>query len=162
MIFMSQSGLTDLHRQSEWECWYAEHLRIMRTVPGISSAQRFTTDTIGNPPSLAMYSVVSETVFRDPYYLSVRGMGDWTPLIDLRFYRRNLFAGLREAPLVPRGSLLIVVDRTEPEPAFHSMTWLKSVGLDNSTPYRGISTVDANRRAEFEGIGAGIYAPVEP
>ena len=54
---MSQSGLTDPSRQAAWERWYVDHLRIMRTVPGIASAQRFTTDTGGYPPSLAMSSV---------------------------------------------------------------------------------------------------------
>ena len=54
---MSQNGLTDPSRQAAWERWYVDHLRIMRTVAGIASAQRFTTDTAGYPPSLAMSSV---------------------------------------------------------------------------------------------------------
>ena len=57
MIFMSQSGLADPAREKEWDGWYAEHLRTMVTVPGISSAQRLKTTSRGYPPSLAMYTV---------------------------------------------------------------------------------------------------------
>src|SRR5262245_35983903 len=98
MIFMSQSGLLDGAREREWDAWYGEHLRVMATVPGIGSAQRFKTASSGHPPSLAMYSVASAEVFADPYYQRVRGMGAWLPLIDTRHYRRNLFAGLDVAP----------------------------------------------------------------
>jgi len=37
MIFMSQSGLTDPSREKAWAAWYADHVRIMVTVPGITS-----------------------------------------------------------------------------------------------------------------------------
>ena len=73
MIFVSQSGLLDSSRAADWDVWYLEHLRLMASVPGISSAQRFKTDSPTSSPSLAIYSVVSADVFKDPYYLSVRG-----------------------------------------------------------------------------------------
>src|SRR3954465_14043640 len=100
MIFNSQSGITDDSRNADWGAWYLEHLRIMATVPGVSSAQRFKTDTPGASPSLAIYSVTSAGVFKDPYYLSVRGLGEFLPLIDRRHYKRNLFSGLEFAPEV--------------------------------------------------------------
>ena len=100
MIFMSQSGLSDPAREKEWDAWYVEHLRIMLTVPGIASAQRFKTDSPGYSPSLAMYTIASAEVFRDPYYLKVRGMGEWLPLVLKQHYHRNLFEGLDAAPEV--------------------------------------------------------------
>ena len=134
---MSQSGLNDPSREKAWAAWYADHLRIMVTVPGITSAQRFTTATPGHPPSLAMYSVASAAVFDDPYYRSIRGMGEWQPLIDTRHYRRNLFSGLDVAPDVPEGAVLIVADRDRPtEFPRLALTWLTAVGLDRSTPRR--------------------------
>ncbi len=160
MIFMSQSGLMDTTRQAQWDTWYVEHLRIMRTVPGITSAQRFTTGAAGFPPSLAMYTVVSEAVFRDPYYLSIRGMGEWKPLIDPRHYHRNLFDGLATAPDVSSDDVLVVADRSQPDPCLPAMTWLHSVGIDRSTPYRGIAVAGSSRRAECDGMNVGIYAPV--
>lgn len=159
MIFMSQSGLTDPSRHQDWDAWYVEHLRVMKTVPGISSAQRFKTASAEHPPSLAMYTLASADVFQDPYYLSVRGMGDWKPLIDLRYYRRNLFDGMAVAPRVDQGQLLIVADRTEPDPSL-PLTWLTSVALDKSAPVRGIAVVDARRSGEFASRDVGIYVPM--
>lgn len=161
MIFMSQTGLTDPTREKEWDAWYVEHLRIMLTVPGIASAQHFKTDSPGYSPSLAMYTIASAEVFQDPYYQSVRGMGDWLPLIQKQYYRRNLFEGLDAAPDVAEGCVLIVADRDRPAdlPGV-KLAWLKTVGLDCSTPYRGIAVV---ARAGAETIaasgGVGIYCP---
>lgn len=159
MIFMSQSGLTDPSRQKEWDAWYIEHLRIMRTVPGIGSAQRFMTSSRGYSPSLAMYTITSAEVFQDPHYLSVRGMGEWKPLIDPQYYRRNLFDGLDVAPPVGDGKLLIIADRAAPDPSLPLM-WLTSVALDKSTPLRGIGVLDVHKCIEFEGRSVGIYVPV--
>jgi hypothetical protein len=163
MIFISQSGLADRAREAQWDQWYLEHLRIMATVPGISSAQRFKTDTPGFPPSLAIYSVASPAVFDDPYYQSVRGMGEWLPLIDRQYYKRNLFEGLDEAPRVSDVERLLVADRERVEGAFSGIvfTWLKSVGLDRSTPYRGIAVVDAARLPPLDATIA-VYRPVTP
>jgi hypothetical protein len=161
MIFMSQSGLSDPVREKEWDEWYVDHLRIMLTVPGISSAQRFKTETPGHSPSLAMYTIASPEVFQDPYYQSVRGMGDWLPLIQKQHYRRNLFEGLDAAPDVAEGSVLVVADRDQPDdvPGV-KLAWLKAVGLDRSTPYRGIAVI-ARTGAETVAArgGLGIYRP---
>lgn len=162
MIFMSQSGITDSTRERDWDAWYEEHLAIMATVPGVASAQRFKTTTAGSSPSLAMYSMASADVFRDPYYLSVRGMGEWLPLIDKRYYRRNLFEGAQFAPDVDDGSFLLVADRDKPETgrAGIEWTWLECVGIDRSTPYRGIAVVPsavAERARRHAGIA--VYVP---
>ena len=159
MIFMSQSGLTDSSRSDEWARWYAEHLRIMRTVDGIDSAERFLCDAAGWPPSLAMYTIRSPAVFDDPYYQKIRGMGSWLPLIDRRYYRRNLFDGAEQAPPVPPGSVLLVTDRDTAASEIPGIawTWLKSAGLDRSTPYRGIAvaTQEAARALACGGECAG-------
>ena len=143
MIFNSQSGITDRTRVADWAQWYFEHLRIMATVPGVFSAQRFVTMHLGHPPSLAMYGVASADVFQGEYYLSVRGMGEWLPLTDRQWYRRNLFEGLDTAPVVSEEQVLLVADRDAPDAAL-PFTWLKVVGIDRSTPYRGIAVVNEN------------------
>ena len=157
---MSQSGLTDRSREPAWAAWYRAHLRIMVTVPGITSAQRFTTASPGHPPSLAMYTVASAAVFDDPYYGSVHGMGEWLPFIDTRHYHRNLFGGLDAAPDVPTDRVLIVADAERPaEVPGVVLVWLSAAGLDRSTPYRGIAVVD---RATADGRARndiGIYRP---
>ena len=159
---MSQSGITDASRTGDWDGWYLEHLRIMLTVPGISSAQRFLTDSPGHPPSLAMYTVPSAEVFEDPYYRSVRGMGEWLDLIDRRHYHRNLFAGLDRAPPVPVGARLIVADRREKDAALDdlALAWLTCVGIDRSTPVRGIAVVDVVATDRVRARDLAVYRPV--
>ena len=163
MIFNSQSGLLDNSRAADWDVWYLEHLRLMASVPGISSAQRFKTDTPGSSPSLAMYSVASAEVFKDPYYQSVRGLGEFLPLIDKRWYRRNLFEGLDFAPVVASDQVMLVADREKPEGAIGGIqfTWLKCIGIDRSTPYRGRAVVAANKIPALDDSVA-VYRPASP
>lgn len=161
MIFMSQTGMLDARREAEWDRWYEEHLRIMASVPGVTSAQRFRTSTSDYPPSLAMYTVTSADVFQDAYYLSIRGLGEWEALVDRRHYRHNLFDGLNIAPAVPSDRYLLVADRDAPEHHSVNFVWLRTVALDESTPCRGIAVVDAvtaGSIASDERIG--VYRPV--
>lgn len=162
MIFMSQTGLTDRTRESDCDRWYIEHLVIMSSVRGISSAQRFKTSTPAHSPSLAMYSVASPDVFKDPYYLSVRGMGEWLPLIDKQYYRRNLFDGARCAPQLADTERLIVADRSAPEPNLAGLdwTWLQCVGIDHSTACRGIAVLSVEMADKVRDASLAVYRPV--
>ena len=162
MIFMSQSGLTDPTRESDWDAWYIEHLRVMASVEGVASAQRFKTASPGYPPSTAMYSMRSAAVFQDPYYLSIRGLGEFLPLIDRSQYRRNLFAGLDRAPAVAPDEVMLMWDAAEPRQASGiEFEWLEAVAVDKSTPYRGIAVVPAQGAAALsEGLGIACYRPV--
>lgn len=162
MIFMSQSALLAPEREHEWDAWYVDHLRIMATVPGISSAQRFKTTAADYPRSLAMYSITSADVFSDPYYQSIRGMGEWANLIDRRYYRRNLFDGLDRAPQVAESQVLLVADRDTPDAVVPdaAWTWLRCVGIDRTTAYRGIAVLEA---AQADGLArnadVAVYRP---
>ncbi len=164
MIFISESGLTDTRRAAQWDEWYLEHLAVMTTVPGILSAQRFATAEPGHPPSLAMYTLTSPAVFEDPYYLSVRGMGPWLPLIDRTYYRRNLFDGLEAAPTVASDQYLRVADCAQPDTAWQPGDrgyCLRAVGLDRSTPYRMLEVLDEEPPRLLPGSGRGaLYRPV--
>lgn len=161
MIFMSQSGIIDAAREDGWDRWYVDHLNIMASVPGISSAQRFKTATPAHPPSLAMYSVASPNVFEDPYYQRVRGMGEWLSLIDRRHYRRNLFAGAERAPEVLAGSVLLVADSDTPKPDLGGIawTWLECVALDRSTSFRGIAVAPEEAHALDPALSIALYRP---
>jgi len=162
VIFISQSGLTDPARSGEWDAWYQEHLHIMLSVPAVSSAQRFVTDSPGYSPSLAMYTVPGPEVFADPYYLSVRGMGEWSEFIDRGHYHRNLFAGLDRAPSVIGSQRLIVADRQREDAALADLglTWLTCVGIDHSTPLRGIGVLDAAAAENVRPRDLAVYRPV--
>jgi hypothetical protein len=158
---MSQSGITDPSRERDWDEWYFKHLEIMATVPGISSAQRFRTKTAGHSPSLAMYSVASAEVFQDPYYLSVRGMGEWLPLVDRRYYQRNLFEGAKTAPEVGEVQCLLVADRDQSENDLAGIEWLwlECVAIDRSTPYRGIAVTARDVAGRLHRAGIAVYEP---
>jgi hypothetical protein len=164
MIFTSQSGLTDPSRVAEWDAWYRGHLAVMAAVPGIGSAQRLIAIEKGPPPSLALYTVASPAVFESEPYLRVRGMGQWRELIDPRHYRRNLFDGLAAAPEIPPDGILLVADRDLPEPMPAGLVWLRAVGLDRSTRFRGVAVLpDAaagKRLAAVIGGSVGLYRPV--
>ena len=165
MIFMSQTSITDPTRETELDAWYVDHLRIMLTVKGVDSTQRFKTTSAGHPPSLAIYTVAGPHVFQDPYYLSVRGMGEWMPLIDPNYYRRNLFDGLVRAPEVGENERLLVADRARAEPDLLGVpwAWLECVGIDRSTPFRGIAVVPRDMAdARSSTAGVAVYAPVTP
>lgn len=160
MIFMSQSGLTDASRERDWDLWYLDHLRIMASVHGVDSAQRFKTDSPGHSPSLAMYTMQSAQVFDDPYYQSIRGLGEFLPLIDRRWYRRNLFAGLDLAPAVAQDEVMLVWDADSPrELAGVDFVWLEAVAVDKSTPYRGIAVLKAADAPATADAGIGCYRP---
>ena len=162
MLFMSQSGLTDTQRQAAWDQWYLAHLRVMLTVDGIDSAQRFTLIQGDNAPSLALYTIATPEVFQDPSYLRIRGMGEWLPLIDRRHYRRNLYAGLDTAPDVSEADVLLIADREQPEPALAGVawTWLAAVALDRSPRYRGVAVISRTDALYTHGAGVASYRPV--
>jgi hypothetical protein len=163
MIFTSESGLLDASRIAEWDEWYLGHLAAMASVPGICSAQRFRTADPGRPPSLAMYSVASATVFESEVYLSVRGMGPFISVVDERLHRRNLFDGLETAPIMPATAVLLVADRPELGPVVDGIVWLRAAAIDRSVPYRGIGVfpdATAARGAADRVGGAALYVPV--
>jgi hypothetical protein len=162
MIFMSQSGITDPAQQAAWDQWYQTHLAVMLTVNGIESAQRFTLIRGTAAPSLALYTITSPAVLEDAYYLRIRGMGPWLPLIDQRFYRRTLFAGLDAAPTVPDTGVLLVADRTQPQPRLGRLTWtwLEAVALECDPPYRGLAVVSRAALSRVPHAGIACYQPV--
>lgn len=164
MIFTSESRLTDPNRIAAWDAWYLGHLAAMVAVPGITSAQRFRAVDPGPPPSLAMYSVASPSVFDSEVYRQTRGMGPFVPVVDERQHRRNLFAGLDAAPEIATGAVLLVADRALPAPQHEKLVWLRAVALDRSTPYRALGVFDdvAAARAVASGLGGtvALYTPI--
>jgi hypothetical protein len=111
---------------------------------------------------LAIYTIASPEVLQDVYYLRIRGMGEWLPLIDRRHYRRNLFAGLDAAPEVPATGVLLVADRDRPEPMLAGIawTWLEAVALDRAPPYRGLAVVSSVDARRVQDAAVASYRPV--
>ena len=158
---MSQNSLLDESNEPLLVPWYLEHLRNMSSVPGIFSAQRFKTTTPGFPRSVALYSVVSEQAFDNDFYRGIRGFGAMKPLIDERDHHVDLFEGLDAAPVVGDDQCILLADSSTPGGAIAGVafTWLKCVGRDFSTPYRGIAVVAADRQPLLDAAVA-LYRPV--
>jgi hypothetical protein len=155
---------------ADWLRWYhsMKPPHVLPTVPGISSTQRFKGVNVNPPAYFAIYSVTSADVMMSDAYRNAGGgrfqTEDWKPIIT--FWNRDLFDGA-DAPDVPMDSLLLVLDRAKPKdaPLGIPFRWLPCVGLDRSTPYRGLAVLG---RAAVEKLpvasvpGLRVFRPVIP
>lgn len=155
MIYCVELAFADPAREAQWSAWYSQHLGVLLSVPGFSTAQRFEYVTSGAAPSrapyLAAYSVASAAVFDSAEYRSRGGRaspGEWVPLMVN--WDRNLFDGLIEMPAVKADQYLAVVDRAPHELARYAMNLkpLACAGLDRTVPGRGIAVLSADDYAK--------------
>jgi hypothetical protein len=69
--------------EDAWNEWYVGHIRVLLSVPGFVSAQRFhCSSTVDDRPYLAMYEVAGPEVFTSDPYRAIWGFDEWRPLID--------------------------------------------------------------------------------
>lgn len=171
MIYIVECALTVKQTDDDWNRWYHSmkppHI-LPTAVPGILSTQRFKGTNVNPPAYFAMYSVTSADVMASDAYRNAGGgrfqTENWKPIIT--FWNRDLFGGA-DAPDVPMDCILLVLDRPAPggSPLGLSFQWLPAVGLDRSTPYRGLAVLD---RAEAERLplatlaGLRTFRPVIP
>lgn len=142
MIYCVELAFAAPAREAQWSAWYSNHLGVLLSVPGISTAQRFQSMAPCHAPYLAAYSVSSGAVFDSAPYRERGGRaspGEWVPLMVN--WDRNLFDGLIEMPEVKPHQILAVVDRAPHELAQYpfSLQPLSCVGLDRTVPARGIA-----------------------
>ena len=171
MIYMVECALTLKQTDEDWMRWYHSmkppHI-LPTAVPGILTTQRFKGTSVKPPAYFAMYSVTSADVMTSDAYRNAGGgrfqTENWKPIIT--FWNRDLFGGA-DAPDVPMGSTLLVLDRTAPEgsPLGIPFQWLPCIGLDRSTPYRGLAVVGAAEAGELPIAtvpGLRTFRPVIP
>lgn len=171
MIYMVEAALTERQTAEDWDRWYhsMKPPHVLATqVPGISTTQRFKGINVVPPAYLAIYSVTSADVMTSAAYRNVGGgrfrTDDWRPFIT--FWNRDLFDGM-DAPDVPLDAMLLLLDRPHAgdAPLGLSFRWLPSVGLDRSTPWRGLAVLSAAAAADLPlGSIAGLrtFRPVIP
>lgn len=165
MIYIVDHIFNDSTAEPAWHEWYAGYLQRLLSVPGIDSAQRFKA--IGYTPSrfLAMYSIASADVYSSDGYKGIGGGGSQSARFHSAYgmWTRNLFAGLDRAPPVGPEKRLLVWDRDAREDAGvlgPRVTWLDSVGLHKTTPYRAIAILDpAEADAVPRPAGSILYEP---
>lgn len=171
MIYMVECALTLKQTDEDWNRWYHSmkppHI-LPTAVPGILTTQRFKGINVKPPAYFAMYSVTSADVMTSDAYRNAGGgrfqTENWKPIIT--FWNRDLF-GSADAPDVPMDSILAVLDRQAPEatPPGIPFQWLPCIGLDRSTPYRGLAVLDsvAAKRLPLETLpGLRTFRPVIP
>jgi len=147
MIYMVECALGPEQTDEAWNRWYADMKPPERllAVPGFGSAQRFRGLGARRQHYLAVYTVASAAVLASPAYRGIGGgnflTDRWKPLI--RMWQRNLFETAMPAPAVAPGSALVMIDAATPDLELSGCTihWMQAVGLDQSTPYRGLAVV---------------------
>ncbi len=170
MIYMVECALTERQTDADWNRWYhsMKPPHVLPTVPGISSTQRFKGINVAPPAYFAIYSVASADVMTSTAYKNAGGgrfqTEDWKPHIT--FWHRDLFDGA-DAPDVPMSAMLLVLDRPapEPDPLGIPFSWLRSAGIDHSTPYRGLAVLERKRadRLPLDTVqGLRTFRPVIP
>jgi hypothetical protein len=144
-------------REAEWNAWYGGNLKVLLSVPGFRTGQRFKA-LEGSPPRyMAVYTVDSPDVFESDVYIKAGGGG--TNSVRFRpayqVWIRNLLEGIAEAPNVRDSECLIMVDSASgrDEVPGVSLTWLETVGFHKSTPYRGFGVVARARAAALREHG---------
>ena len=154
MIYTVEQCINEPVSEAEWNQWSSEMkpVPMLMAVQGFTSAQRFKGLNDEKAPSIAVYSIVSADVLTsDDYFKNAKGgnLGSprWKP--RLKYWNRNLFDGLDQAPAVPMDSILVTMDADRPDAKLGDVrfTWLECVGLDRTTPYRGIAVLS---RAQAE------------
>lgn len=151
--------------EDEWNAWYAGNLKVLLSVPGFRTGQRFKM--MGARPSryMAVYTLDSPAILESAAYREAGGGG-----ANSRRFRdayqvwiRNLFEGAEYAPDVRTHCYLAAVDRASPDSALPDplFIWLKAVGLHLSTPYRALAAVTPEELARVRQIaGVAIYRPI--
>ncbi|MGA2795879.1 MAG: hypothetical protein ABSE69_20710 [Roseiarcus sp.] len=86
-LLVVRSEPIDLEMEAEYHRWYADHLRQLAAVPGVTRAQRFES-VDGTPRFMALYETESLDVFNSADYLKVGRFGSLTKHVR---FTRNVY-----------------------------------------------------------------------
>ena len=166
-IYMVQHAFSRPDWEEEWNAWYGGNLKVLMSVPGFRTGQRFKA-LDGSPPRyMAVYTVDSPDVFESKRYRDAGGGGTnsqrFRPAYQV--WIRNLFEGIDAAPAIRDNEYLVIADSIARDLDLPGaqLTWLESTAFHRSTPYRGIAVVSSgeaeamrrnNRVTVYQPIGA--------
>jgi hypothetical protein len=141
MLYMVELDLPHPALLDAWQAWYGGHLRVLLSIPGILSAQRFQALTSCASPFVAIYTIAGADVMTSPAYRAKAGPkspGRWSELMT-NWYR-NVLDGLERAPEVPMGGWLAIMDRrtVSAPPLPEGFIALRPIALDCSIVERGL------------------------
>ncbi len=164
MIYMVEHTFSLPELEDEWNAWYCGNLRVLLSVPGIDSAQRFRVPEASPPRYMAMYTVAGPEVFESDAYRSAGGGG----ANSIRFrpayqvWVRNMFADIDAAPAVGSGQCLVTVDAPQLPCDLPGipLQWGRAIALHKTTPLRGLAVVDhATAQPLRSRSGVTVYEP---
>lgn len=164
-IYMVQHAFSRPDWEEEWNAWYGGNLKVLLSVPGFRTGQRFKA-LDGSPPRyMAVYTLESPDVFESKRYLEEGGGGTnsqrFRPAYQV--WIRNLFEGIDAAPEIRDGEYLVTVDSSARDldvPGVQ-LTWLKSTGFHRSTPYRGVAVVSKDQVERMRrSASVTVYQPI--
>lgn len=146
MIYMVEQTFSMPELEDEWNAWYMANLDVLLAVPGFKTGQRF--QVVGAKPSeyLAMYTLTSGDVFESAIYKNSGGGGTSSQRFRPAYqvWKRNLL-DFENAIAVAMDQCLLVCDAPQPIAVGNiPFTWMKTVGLHMTTPWRGIAAIAAN------------------
>ena len=164
-IYMVQHVFARPDWEDEWNKWYEGNLKVLMSVPGFRTGQRFK-GAEGSPPLyMAMYTVDSAAIFESQVYIAAGGNG-----VNSQHFRpayqvwiRNLLDGIPSAPAVAADECLVCTDSpTSPvKVAGVEMTTLHTTGFHKTTPYRGLGVIKSDKMGGIARDASTIlYLPI--
>ena len=169
MLYMVELDFPHPAMLDEWNRWYTGHLRMLLSIPGLESAQRFQATTPTRSPYVAIYTIADEGVMTSPAYLAKAGRkspGQWAPLMTN--WDRNVLDGIDRAPEVPMDGWVAIYDRLAPDapPLPEGYVPLRPVALDRTIAERGLLFGRAGAEPpawrEHDGVHIRICKPLTP
>ncbi|RVO73523.1 hypothetical protein [Sinorhizobium medicae] len=165
MLYMVECGFSERALEAEWNAFYSgpKLAALLDEVPGFRRSQRFQDTAPADAPYIAIHEVVSAELLASPSYKRAGGGSflQWQPYITN--WRRTVFSGLGRLAEVRPSERLLLID-AEPRPiAGLEIQWLKTSGLGDLVPSRGLVIVpaeDAPAAREVIGASARVLEPI--
>jgi hypothetical protein len=168
VLYVVELNFTGEGDAERFKPFYDEHMRDLRTTPGLTTAQRFESVFPTASRFMQVYSIDNAEVMQSKAYKNVGGPGH--PIVDehaksLRDWHRNVFDGITRAPDVPADRYLLVVDERANAPALPGVgfQWMTSIGLDRHVTERAFAIIDDPEVAKpFLSPMVRVFRPITP
>jgi len=128
--------------EAEWNAWYEGNLKVLLSVPGFRTGQRFKSSD-GLPRYMAMYTV-DPGVFETEFYKQSGGGGTASQRFRdaYQIWIRNLFDTDTAIPNVAPNEHLLVQNTSDGvSPVAAGVQRMVCVGLHQTTPFRCLSVL---------------------
>lgn len=164
-IYMVQHVFSRPDWEDEWNAWYAGNLKVLMSVPGFRTGQRFKAVEGVPPRYMAMYTVDSADVFETQVYKDSGGGGTASERFRPAYqvWIRNLFEELAVAPAVQAGECLVMLDADSSNAQLPgvSLAMMRCTGFHKTTSWRGLGSVDEAREQTLPKMDRLIlYRPI--